>query len=289
MILMRASTERSSKPQVGLPQTFPLGRFWLAKKKERDGVCRRFFAIHANASTPSSTPTAVVPAGVTRPSTRCIHVDRVSSASRDRSRSARRRTRSSRASFVNCPCRYIPFGDHAYNIVQKVEQLEISLNDPAIREEAADVLRSLIDRIELQSGSDGKSVDAMLHGDLAEILTICGEFDRRQKLPETRTSGSQLSGGCGDLQPPRIDPTSDSDLRRSGLQSRCAVIRPAGSNPHPLRQQMAETKGFRGKWPPVLYTTGPAPCSHASRLTTAEIHLQADVTLEPTRSQAPKG
>jgi hypothetical protein len=37
--------------------------------------------------------------------------------------------------------------------------------------------------------------------------------------------------GCGDLQPPRIDPTPDSDLRRRGLESRCAVIRTVGSNP----------------------------------------------------------
>ena len=29
MILMRASTERSSKPQVGLPKPPNLGRFWL--------------------------------------------------------------------------------------------------------------------------------------------------------------------------------------------------------------------------------------------------------------------
>ena len=35
MILMRASTERSSKPQVGLPKPPNLGRFWLAKKKKR--------------------------------------------------------------------------------------------------------------------------------------------------------------------------------------------------------------------------------------------------------------
>lgn len=50
----------------------------------------------------------------------------------------------------------------------KVKQLETSLNDPAIREEAADVLRSLIDRIELHPRPDGKGVDARLYGDLAE-------------------------------------------------------------------------------------------------------------------------
>jgi site-specific DNA recombinase len=79
---------------------------------------------------------------------------------------------------------------------QKVQQLETSLNDPAIREEAADALRSLIDRIELHPGSDGK-VAAMLHGDLAQILAICGESDRREKLLETGASGSQLSVVAG--------------------------------------------------------------------------------------------
>ena len=36
MILMRASTERSSKPQVGLPKPPNLGRFWLAKKRNNE-------------------------------------------------------------------------------------------------------------------------------------------------------------------------------------------------------------------------------------------------------------
>ena len=59
------------------------------------------------------------------------------------------------------------------------------------------VLRSLIDRIELHPpGSDGK-VAAMLHGDLAQILAICGESDRREKLLETGASGSQLSVVAG--------------------------------------------------------------------------------------------
>ena len=43
---------------------------------------------------------------------------------------------------------------------EKVQQLETSLNDSAIREEAAEVLRSLIDRIELHPRGDGKGVDA---------------------------------------------------------------------------------------------------------------------------------
>jgi hypothetical protein len=58
---------------------------------------------------------------------------------------------------------------------EKVQQLETSLNHPAVREEATTVLRVLIDRIELLPRGDIKGVDAVLHGDLAEILAFCGE------------------------------------------------------------------------------------------------------------------
>jgi hypothetical protein len=82
---------------------------------------------------------------------------------------------------------------------EKVQQLERSLNDPAIREEAADVLRSMIDRIELNPRSDRKGVDAVLYGDLAVILALCAATDRKGKLPRTAVPGSQLSvvaGAC---------------------------------------------------------------------------------------------
>jgi site-specific DNA recombinase len=80
---------------------------------------------------------------------------------------------------------------------EKVQQLETSLNDSAIREEAAEVLRSLIDRIELSPRGDGKGVYAVLHGDLAEILAFCHESDGAKKLPKTGVSASQLSVVAG--------------------------------------------------------------------------------------------
>jgi site-specific DNA recombinase len=80
---------------------------------------------------------------------------------------------------------------------EKVQQLAEALNDPGIREEAAEVLRSLIDRIELRPGRGGRGVEAMLHGDLAQILTLCEGADRSRKLPEAGTSGSQLSVVAG--------------------------------------------------------------------------------------------
>ena len=44
---------------------------------------------------------------------------------------------------------------------EKVQQLETSLNHPAVREEATTVLRVLIDRIELLPRGDIKGVDAV--------------------------------------------------------------------------------------------------------------------------------
>ncbi len=44
------------------------------------------------------------------------------------------------------------------------------LNDPVIKDEAAEVLRSLINRIELEPREDGAGLDARLHGDLARIV-----------------------------------------------------------------------------------------------------------------------
>ena len=80
---------------------------------------------------------------------------------------------------------------------EKVQQLEQSLNDPAIRAETADVLRSLIDRIELRPKGEGQGIAATLHGDLAQILALCADAGRKQKLPKAEASGSQLSVVAG--------------------------------------------------------------------------------------------
>ena len=80
---------------------------------------------------------------------------------------------------------------------QKVQQLETALNDPAIRAEATEMLRSLIDRIELRPRGNGQSIAAALHGELAQILALCNESGRKQKLPKAGASGSQLSVVAG--------------------------------------------------------------------------------------------
>ena len=80
---------------------------------------------------------------------------------------------------------------------EKIQQLEKTLNDPAIRAEAADVLRCLIDRIELRPRGEGQGIAATLHGDLAQILALSGNSGRKQKLPKAGASGSQLSVVAG--------------------------------------------------------------------------------------------
>ncbi len=80
---------------------------------------------------------------------------------------------------------------------QKVGQLERALNEPAIRTEAAEVLRTLIDRIELRPGEKSPATAALLYGDLAQILAVCDSPDSKQRLPKAGTSGSLLSVVAG--------------------------------------------------------------------------------------------
>ncbi len=83
-----------------------------------------------------------------------------------------------------------------YN-ADKVARLEEALNDPAIKTEAAEIMRGLIDRIELRPREDGPGLQACLHGDLAQILTFCDGAKGKRKLPDPGGSGSQLSVVAG--------------------------------------------------------------------------------------------
>jgi len=84
----------------------------------------------------------------------------------------------------------------------KVARLEEALNDPAIKTEAAEILRSLIERIELCPRRDGSGLEARLYGDLARILAFCEGATGKEKLPGSDEPGSQLSvvaGACNHL------------------------------------------------------------------------------------------
>ena len=81
---------------------------------------------------------------------------------------------------------------------EKVAQLETSLNDPSIRDEAGQVIRSLVTEITLRQREGGEGgVDAILHGDLATILAFCDASDRKSKLPGAAAPGSLLSVVAG--------------------------------------------------------------------------------------------
>ncbi len=79
----------------------------------------------------------------------------------------------------------------------KVACLEAALNDPAIKDEAGEILRGLIDRIELVPPDDGPGLEARLYGDLARILVFCGGATGKEKLPSSGEPGSQLSVVAG--------------------------------------------------------------------------------------------
>jgi site-specific DNA recombinase len=65
---------------------------------------------------------------------------------------------------------------------RKVAELELALNDDAIKAEAGEIIRSLIDRIVLTpSAGAPDGLDARLHGDLAAVLALSDPD--KQKLP----------------------------------------------------------------------------------------------------------
>jgi site-specific DNA recombinase len=80
---------------------------------------------------------------------------------------------------------------------EKVADLETALNDPAIKPEASEVLRSMISRIELTPREDEPGLDALIHGDLAEILAICETEGLKQEHPALLEAGRQLSVVAG--------------------------------------------------------------------------------------------
>jgi hypothetical protein len=93
---------------------------------------------------------------------------------------------------------------------RKVEELEQTLNDPAVRADAAGILRGHIDRLEVLPGAarDGEA-QIILHGDLARILTFCAAAEAgagkspsqtkpgNDKRPAAEATGRQVSVVAG--------------------------------------------------------------------------------------------
>jgi site-specific DNA recombinase len=78
---------------------------------------------------------------------------------------------------------------------QKVAALEQALADPEIKAEAAEIVRSQIERITLTPGEDG--LDVHLYGDLARILQLCDAGERKGERPRTDVPGRGFSVVAG--------------------------------------------------------------------------------------------
>ncbi|MDE0172119.1 MAG: recombinase family protein [Defluviicoccus sp.] len=79
---------------------------------------------------------------------------------------------------------------------RKVERLAEALADPRDRDEAADAIRGLIERIVLTPGEKRGQMDAALHGDLGTILEWAGN-GRGKGATDTPKSGMSVSVVAG--------------------------------------------------------------------------------------------
>ena len=77
-----------------------------------------------------------------------------------------------------------------------VERLDQSLKGDN-QHEAIELIRSMIDHIDLNPRQDGPGLDATLYGALAQILSVCGEISGNKKRPEGEPSGRLLSVVAG--------------------------------------------------------------------------------------------
>ena len=81
---------------------------------------------------------------------------------------------------------------------RKVERLAEALADPRDRDEAADAIRGLIERIVLTPGEKRGAMDAALHGDLGTILEWAGGgTGRKATRTDTPKSGMSVSVVAG--------------------------------------------------------------------------------------------
>ena len=76
---------------------------------------------------------------------------------------------------------------------RRVSELESLLEDPELRDEAMEAIRSMIERI-VVTPRDGGGVELVLHGDLARILALCAENAKTPPQGETGFSMSVVAG-----------------------------------------------------------------------------------------------
>jgi site-specific DNA recombinase len=79
---------------------------------------------------------------------------------------------------------------------EKVAALERALADPAIKAEAAEVIRSQIQRITLTPNAEGR-LDMHLYGDLGRILQLCDAGEGKRERPGRGRPGRGMSVVAG--------------------------------------------------------------------------------------------
>jgi site-specific DNA recombinase len=77
---------------------------------------------------------------------------------------------------------------------RKVERLAEALQHPQERDEAADAIRALIDRITLTPGAKRGEIAATLHGDLGTILEWVAQKANTPRLGGSGVSVSVVAG-----------------------------------------------------------------------------------------------
>jgi site-specific DNA recombinase len=84
---------------------------------------------------------------------------------------------------------------------KKVERLTEALNNPEDRNEAADAIRALIEKITLRPGPNRGEIDATLHGELGTILgwieAQAIEKTRKRETPAAFAAGASVSVVAG--------------------------------------------------------------------------------------------
>ena len=78
---------------------------------------------------------------------------------------------------------------------RKVAQLEEALNDDAVKTDAMEFIRGMIDKIVMTPIDDG--LNAELYGDLAEILAFCDREGSKRKHLGPSDPGCRLSVVAG--------------------------------------------------------------------------------------------
>jgi len=81
---------------------------------------------------------------------------------------------------------------------RKVSRLQRLLDDEETRSQAVEIIRSLIDRIEVHPGQERGHCEVIIVGALAQILAFAQQKNNRRLLGRRR----YVLDGCGGSQPP---------------------------------------------------------------------------------------